>query len=420
MLTEAKVAAFEGGQLRLLASGSKSREAVLALPLSRLLVKMVRVPAGSDPVEFSTPVLQAASPFPDDPLTVSCETVSENADSKIVIAAALPENTVDDIGEALDAAKLNVLRIDALVLGQLRGIWTALGEESGRRLILSRSADCLSLVVLDGDQPSAIRAITDAADLRREIMLSLLEAEDFGGVRSLKEIVLVETDGGDAASGEAVSSPLQEDVLSAFAPTRRLVVGSDAALVGVAERTDDSDALNALPASWHEVLEEARFKAKLFKFLAIAGGIWVLVMGILFGVPMVYGFMTSHQKSLSKQHARQYNAVKETKEKVDLIHKYSDHARGALEIMKAVSDRLPDGVTLTSWDYKREDGVRVRGDADTAEATYAFKDAMDAMSAGEDGEGEPVFGSVELTGPNASKGKYNFTLDCQYEKEEED
>ena len=432
--------------MRVLASGEKGREAVLALPLNRLLVKMVRVPQEEDPVAFSEPVLKGLSPFPDDALTVSCETVRDDEKGRVVIAAALPESAADDIGEALDAEKLSVVRIDSLALGQLRGVWNALGESSGRRLVLLDSPDCLSCIVLDGDQPSAIRAITDRANLWREVTLSLLEAEDFGGARKLDEIVVVEAERGEAyppseascvagamrgesfplqdkdepstsGSGKDSASPLS--VLSSFAPIRRITVGADAALVGVAERAADEGGLNALPESWRELLEETRFKAKLIKCLAIAGGVWLLIMAVLFGVPTAYNFMTDHQKSLSKQHQRQYAAVKEMKAKVDLIHKYSDHARGALEIMKALSDRLPEEVTLSGWNYNREEGVRVSGDAETAEAVYKFKDEMDALADGGDGEGERIFGAVELNGPNASKGGHRFDLDCQYQKEEE-
>ena len=410
MASETRIAAFEGGQLRLLGSDEGSREVVLGLPLTRLLVKLVRVPAEADALETALPVLKAASPFPDDELTVSCETVREDESGKVVIAAALPESAADDIGEALDAAKLSVVRIDALVFGQLRGVWNALGEASGRRLVVVRSPDCLTLVILDGDQPSAIRAITDETDLKREVMLSLLEAEDFGGAKKLEEIVVVE--------GEAAPSPLEG--LSAFAPVRGITVGSDAALVGVAERSSDENALNALPESWREFLEETRFKAKLTRYLVVAGVIWALIVAVLFGVPVGYGFLTDHQKAMSKQHQRQYAAVKEMKAKVDLIHKYSDHARGALEIMKAVSDRLPEGVTLSSWTYRRDEGVRVSGDAETSESTYAFKDAMDAMTAGEDEDGEKIFNTVNLNGPNASKGGYRFDLDCGYQGEEEE
>ena len=411
MSIEAQVAAFEGGKLRVLASGEKSREAVLALPLNRLLVKMVRVAPDEDPIAVAEPILKTMSPFPDEALTVSCEIVRDDEKGRVVIAAALPESAADDIGEALDAEKLSVVRIDSLVLGQLRGIWNTLGESSARRLILFDSPDCISCIVLDSDQPSAIRAITDRTNLWREVTLSLLEAEDFGGAKKVDEIILVENDKSDA-EGENDESAF--NVLASFAPIRRITVGSDAALVGVADRSEDEGALNALPESWRELLEETRFKAKLVRCLAIAGGIWLLIMAVLFGVPMVYGFMTSHQKALSKQHQRQYAAVKEMKAKVDLIHKYSDHARGALEIMKALSDRLPEGITLSAWNYKREDGVRVTGEAETAEDVYEFKDKMDVMAEGEDGEGEKIFGSVNLNGPNASKGKHRFDLDCQY------
>ena len=437
MSIEAQVAAFEGGKLRVLASGEKSREAVLALPLNRLLVKMVRVAPDEDPVAVSEPILKTMSPFPDDALTVSCEIVRDDEKGRVVIAAALPESAADDIGEALDAEKLSVVRIDSLVLGQLRGVWNTLGESSTRRIVLFDSPDCLSCIVLDSDRPSAIRAITDRTNLWREVTLSLLEAEDFGGAKKINEIVVVETDNGEAASsplqseddssasssGEDVASPNKGDPfadLAAFAPIRRITVGADAALVGVAERSEDEGAINALPESWRELLEETRFKAKLVRYLAIAGGIWVLIMATLFGVPLAYGFMTDHQKSLSKQHQRQYTAVKEMKAKVDLIHKYSDHARGALEIMKALSDRLPEGITLSGWNYRRDEGVRVSGDSAEAEDVYKFKDAMDEMTDGEDDEGERIFGTVELTGPTPSKGGHRFDLDCQYKTEDEE
>ena len=437
MSIEAQVAAFEGGKLRVLASGEKSREAVLALPLNRLLVKMVRVAPDEDPVAVSEPILKQMSPFPDDALTVSCEIVRDDEKGRVVIAAALPESAADDIGEQLDAEKLSVVRIDSLTLGQLRGVWNALGESSARRLVLFDSPDCLSCIVLDGDQPSAIRAITDRTNLWREVTLSLLEAEDFGGAKKIDEIIVVEQDNGEevsrplqsgegdslSRSGQETASPLDEDPfnsLAAFAPIRRIAIGSDAALVGVAERSADEGALNALPESWRELLEETRFKRKLVKCLAIAGGFWLLIMATLFGVPMAYGFMTDHQKSLSRQHQRQYAAVKEMKAKVDLIHKYSDHARGALEIMKALSDRLPEGITLSAWNYKRDEGVRVSGDAEAAEDVYKFKDVMDEMTDGEGGEGERIFGTVELNGPTPTKGGHRFDLDCQYKTEEEE
>lgn len=389
MQKDFQIAVFEGGTLRVVKSGNPGREAVLALPLNRLLAKMVRVPAGEDAVAVATPVLQALSPFPDEPLTVSCETVRETAEGSVVLAAALPESATDDLAEALDAQKLNVTRIDLLALGQLRAIWGRFDASDGkRRLVRITSPDCLTLIVLDGDQPVALRGLSDAGDREREEMLLLLEAESFGGPKPLAEAIEV--------------------------------AASDAAVEGVAERSLDPSALNALPASWREVLEETRFKAKLVRRLSVAVGLWLLVMGVLFGVPVVYGFMTDHQKGLSRQHARQYRLVSDKKKKVDVFKEYSDHGRGALEIMKAVSDRLPAGITLTNWSYDRKTGLRISGEAETDTEVYDFKNAMEELAFGEDEDAERVFRTVELGKLNMAKGKQRFDLDLGFEAQEEE
>ena len=415
MAESIQVVAFEGGELRPLGSEIVSGEAVLALPLSRLVVKMVRVPEEADAVETASGILAAVSPFPDEPLTVSCETVRETEKGRVVLAAALPEGAADDIADALDAAKINVTRVDILSLGELRGLWSQLsdGRVGIRRLVLLKGVDCLSLFVLDDDQPSAVRAITSEGDLRREVMLSLLEAEDFGGAKPLAEIVVA----GDVdASG-----------LESFAPVRRIEAGEDRvmlALKGVEERSGEPSSLDALPESWREVLEETRFKAKLKKFLAISGGIWAFVMLVLFGVPVVFGLLTDRQKSLCREHSRQYKSVLAMKEKVDLVRKYSDHARGALETMKMVSDLLPlpEGsdsscIELNSWNFRREDGersggVKFSGEADSTALVYQFKDAL--VDCG-------LFAQVDLQGPSAGKGgRQRFDIDCRFEGEEEE
>ena len=415
MAESIQVVAFEGGELRSLGSEIVPGEAVLALPLSRLVVKMVRVPEGEDAVATASGILSAISPFPDEPLTVSCETVRETEKGRVVLAAALPEGAADDIADALDAAKINVTRVDILSLGELRGLWSQLsdGRTGVRRLVLLKSADCLSLFVLDDDQPSAVRAITSEGDLRREVMLSLLEAEDFGGAKPLSEIVV---------AGDVDASSLEP-----FAPVRRIEAGEDRialALKGVEERSGEPSSLDALPESWREVLDETRFKAKLKKFLAIAGGIWAFVMLVLFGVPVVFGFLTDRQKSLCREHSRQYKSVLAMKEKVDLVRKYSDHARGALETMKMVSDLLPlpEGsdsscIELNSWNFRREDGersggVKFSGEADSTALVYQFKDAL--VDCG-------LFAQVDLQGPSAGKGgRQRFDIDCRFEGEEQE
>ncbi|MGN0854639.1 MAG: hypothetical protein ACI4R9_03855 [Kiritimatiellia bacterium] len=408
MAESVQIAAFEGGTLRVTREGDGSSEVVLALPLNRLLVKMVRVPAANreDPVAFATPILRAMSPYPDEELTVSCETVGETEDELVVIAAAIPESSTGDIGAALDEGKYSVTRIDILALGQLRELWGQLNDGRGglRRLVLLAGPDCVSLFVLDDDRPSAIRAISNGGDLGREVMLSLLEAEDFGGARPLAETVVV----GD----------LDVAGLEARAPVRRIPAG-EPSVRGMIERAADPFTLDVLPASWREVLAETRFTASRRRFLLGAGLVWVLIASVVFGGPVVFGFMARHQTALCKEHGRKYREVKDMQARVALVRRYSDHARGALEIMKAVSDRLPEGVELNSWNYKRGEGVRFSGEAPDTGSVYDIKDKLMALGAEGDSD-DRVFADVVLTGPSATRtGKQRFDINCQCRKEEE-
>lgn len=421
MANEIKVAAFEGGNLRLLNGDRFSgKEVVLALPLNRLLVKMVRIPNENldNALEYVRGELETLSPFPDEELSISMEVVRETERGLVVLAAALPESAADDIAEALDAAKLNVTRIDSLTLGTLRSLWPMI-QGSGRRIVLIRSVDVVTILVLDDDQPSAFRAVLPSSDFRREIMLSLVEAEAFGGDLKVEKLYVVSS---AAVMGEA---EVDLEAIKFFAPVEEIsLADEDAALKGVKERSAEEGTLNALPESWREVLEETRFKAKMRGYLVFFGALWALIMGVMLGGPFVYDYLVDYQKSLSRLHSDRYKAVSNMRDKVNLICKYSDHAHGALEIMKAISDSIPQGIELNSWNFKREDesindaGLRISGEADNASLIYNFKDKVIALK---HVDGTPVFNQVTLIGPSATKnGKQKFDLDCRFQSEDDE
>ena len=385
-----RIATWHEGALHLLEADSSGREAVLALPLSRLLVRVVRVPIAEDPVAFATPILQAISPFPDEPLAVSCEVMRETGDFRLVLAAALPEGSADDIAEALDAASLQVVKVDLLPVGALRSLWSEILKPTDdgathRTLLTLRVGAETSLIVLDGDEVLSFRALMPNADVKRERLLSLLEAENVNG-----------------PCGETVE--LEREV------------SLDDALRGIRERAEGEDSLNALPASWRQVLDETRMKRTWLRSLAIAGGVWLLAVATLFGVPFAYELRADHAKSLSRRHQAAYRAVSDKKAKTLLVRKYSDRLHGALEIMKAVSDRLEGGITLSGWDFSRLDGLRVKGESSEKNAIYKFKDKLAEMA---DEGGETVFAEVKLGSIHSQKdGTQRFDLECRYEKDE--
>lgn len=394
----------------------KTREFVLALPLSRFLAKGVCVPeAERDTLgDVAQTVLDEMSPFPDDPLTVGYEVVAETDDSIRAMAAALPEASSPDLVDALEAAKIRVTRVDVAALGWLRALWPRIAapeaagaQQPARRVVLIDTVDGWDLIVLDDGAPSIMRGlgvVETAAELGREVMLSIIQGGSGG---EIGDIVVF-------SPGEVPQDFIAR--LGAFGPVRvELIDDPFAGVEGCARRAAEGSALDATPAAWAVIRNETRYKKRLAIATGAAVGVWLALMGVLFGVPFAYDMMRDAEKAKSSRHARQYKAVKDMRDKVKLVRRYSDHARGALEMFKAVADRMPEGITLTAFQYKRGANVHVTGEAEQPTDVYKFKESFDQITV----DDEPVFADVRMPGVSGRGGKNKFDIDASFEGEEE-
>lgn len=415
MAVNVQVATLEGGELKLPSSAGKLGEVVLAMPMNRILAKIVRIPAESldDPVAFVTPTVKAMSPYPDDPLLVSCETLRETEAGRIVLAAALPENSADDLATGLDEASLNVTRIDALSLGQLPELLGRIGEtadESKRRVLLIASVDCLTAFVLDGALPVAVRAISHGSDMMRELMLLLMEAESFAGASALVEIV---TAGDVALDGVDI------------APVRALGEPGDPRPV-LASRALDPSTLDILPVSWREVLEETRFKQKMKIGFGIAAAVWLLALTVFFAVPKFYSYKIDRLKDRQKEHRSLYDSVSRKREQVNAVKAISNHDYGCLETLRLLVRSMPaeNDFVLSRWVFKRNDQLTFQGlveggaedGADLDGVAGVFKNNLANLRLSEaTGDaadaGQRYFSSVSFDG---KRGDGKFSIRCIY------
>ena len=407
-----KIAVFEDGELKLFGKGGAKGEAVLALPLDRFISKVVEIPANSALPEsvIVSQTLQPLSPYPDTPLMVSCETLRETETGRIVLAVAVPEDSVDDIADALDANKLNVTRIDVLSLGTIRMAWQHLGfgSDALRRLVLVVGSTSLSLFVMDGDCPVAVRAIPKDGDLKREAMLLLIEAESFADASPLVESVVL---------GECDASSLED-----LASIRFVDIADIDSVEGIAQRSAEENTLNALPDSWRDVLDETRFKTKMKRFAAAAIGLWMVMLAVIIGVPQYYDYLTGKQREISKAHSREYRRVREKKEQVEAVRSVFNHDLGALESLRVVASAMPEGLVLSRWNFKRGDVLTFSGTSESGnhQSVYDFKDALSAVRlsyiSGDEGDDEtPYFQNVILPRGVVSKGsKASFDVECDF------
>lgn len=395
-----------------------TNEVVLSLPLSKLLVKTVRLPAEAreDVLGAAQLELDGISPFPDEVLTPGAEIVAETDKDVVTVMAALPEAAALEISEALAAAKVHVLRTDATALGWLRGLWPRLCEkqEARRRLVLLNLDEGWDLVVLDEGAPSFLRgigAVSGTAELGREVMLSLLSLE--GGRGDADDVVVCSRCQPDA------------DVLARlgdFGPVRVLLVEDDfVGVEGAARRTVEGAALDVTPAAWSEARVENRFRRKLFACLAVAGGIWLALMGVLYGVDTTYDLLAEHQKSLQREkvHARDFKDVSDMTNRVALIERYADHAHSALEVLRTVTGCLPDAeeISFRSFQYRRGESVKLSGTAGVRGDLYSL---MESLTDAKFDDEEPLFARIDPGNERPGKKGVSFSIECFFHSEDEE
>ena len=393
-----------------------TNEVVLSLPLSKFLVKTVRLPAEAreDVLGAAQLELDGISPFPDEALTPGAEIVAETDKDVVTVMAALPDAASAEVSEALAAAKVHVLRTDATALGWLRGLWPRLCEkqDAALRLVLLNLDEGWDLVVLDEGAPSFLRGIgvvSGAAELGREVMLSLLSLD--GGRGEADDVVVC-----SRCQPEA-------DVLARladFGPVRVVLVDDDfAGVEGAARRTIEGAALDVTPAAWSEARVENRFRRKLLACLSVAGGVWLALMGVLYGVDTTYDLLADHQKSLQKEkvHAKAFKDVSDMTNRVALIERYADHAHSALEVLRTVTGCLPDAdeISFRSFQYRRGESVKLSGTAGVRGDLYSL---MENLTDAKFDDEEPLFAKVDPGNERPGKKGVSFSIECFFHSED--
>lgn len=386
-------------------SALSARQVVIALPLSRLLVRVLKLPieVREDLADAVALQMDKLSPFPGEELSVGCEVLSETDTGLWVFAAAMPAAVFEELGSALSEARLQVMRTDISALGWFRSLCGPLQlTRPGRRILLMDLDSGWDLMVLDHGVPVLARGLgemSDADTLVRELMLSMLNAELDAGHSPVTDVLVVSRTAPSAELARRLEELAGVPVRHQAPPTE------DGGIEGVAIRTGEGAALDLTPQLWRDAVKEAKTRKRVLTGVAVATAAWAVFMGALFSGPLVYKQLTERTRGASRAHAKAFKQVSDTRDRVNLILSYTDRTYSALEMLRLAAGYLPQGITLTGFNYKREDGVKITGEADVPTLVYDFKNAVTE---------DPLFEAVSLMGVSASKGKHKFDVDAKF------
>ncbi len=356
----------------------------VGLPTEHALLRIADLPA-AEPDEMAGMVelqVDKFSPLPTEHMVISHEVLERDNGQCRVLIAAVPRNRVDEAGEPFNEAGLQVQRVDV----ELFGWWRLLQDhgaiaQAGRQIFLLLDKHSTELIVTQNGQPILFRSLgghedvggTDfAAEVTEETLYTFATLESEWGMMHVSALELWHW--GEAP--EDLTRRLREEGelevdLRSFEDLPPL---SEGIARRMARRTD---ALNLVPREWFEARAIRRVRRRL---LAAAAAIVVLWAAVLAGLYALVNAERARRDRLEASVVRleePANEIEQLQKRVRSLEQYRDRTYSALETLREVTVSLPGPVELTSFAYKKEDEIALRGQCPSANPIYNFIEALE-------------------------------------------
>lgn len=387
----------------------------LVLPTADAVFRVDRIPS-VDPDEIASiacNLLAAESPLEPEEMVFSHETAFSDPGTdgegaySVVVSAAAPVSAVERVRESAGADAASVARVDVAAFCRAHALASAAEvPDDGFCPVLYAEDGRLTLVVLRWRRAvfarslCALRAVKPAAAASM-IRIALMRAEEACGAGPAPVLLF---DGGDDAVRAAA-----EGVAPLLGAAAAPVAAPASPEAGAVARTAAGSALNLFPETWKAALSERAFKRRFFGGIAVASAAWIALAAVLFGCPALQRGRLKRLESAVAANAEAENAVNETRERINVIARYSDRTYSPLELLREVSIAKPDDVTFTSF---RFDAPRREASVDaTAHSTapaYEFSNRL---------KSSPLIArNTFVSGPteNRGSGRTSFTLHIEF------
>lgn len=386
---------------------------VLALPPTQVLMRVLELPPVDDEDLAGMVELQVDkfSPFPIDQMVVAHEVLSRDDESCVVLVAAAKETAIDEAADVLKDEGVRISRVDVGLLGR----WKSIGDagqlaETGRETLVIASEGTVEVLTHEGGTPIALSCLGKTPDLTDAAMATDIADE----VAHL--LMGLEVERGRHVGGQTITL-WSEEPLTAFAIALQQACGVEIGerslgilppvAQGVASRDMFGSALLDLtPSPWRQAATSKRTR----RLMLIAGLSVLGVWGMLVGGGL--GWLAFEERRLERLGAEEVrwmepaNQVRRLRLQVHMIERYMDRTYSSLECLREISSLQPQGIDLTTFTYRKGEGMDIEGEADSGPLVNEFNEKLNQSA---------LFVDVKPgIRTMTSKGRHRFSFDIKF------
>lgn len=411
--------AGEDGKVPAIPDANAAKTAVLALPSSKMVMRVLEFPVtDADELTAMTELqVDKFAPFPLDQMVVSHEVLAQQEGRSIVLAAAARVAVVSEAGRRMVATHgVRIGRVDALLLGRWQTLKKAGQiEDHGRETLVLLDDSGVDVLTHEAGVPVGLSGLGDvpalidtasADDLAQEIAHLQMGIEaDRGHIP--QSLITVWSDNRDvSALVRALQSRVRGDV------RERSLENLPSAISGVAERAANpgDGLLDLTPPAWRETDQAQRFRRRMMLAVGLLLGVWLLLGAGGWGLLAWQRARVAQLQAADLRWLEPANAVRRLRTQAQLIQRYMDRRTSALECLREISLLQPPGVDLASFTYRKGDGLELVGEADSGALVIQYNERLNASA---------LFETVKA-GPRTltNRQRHRFSFEITFKKED--
>ncbi len=395
------------------------RRIAVALSSERLLLRIMSLPSDEEDELQSMVQLQVdkLSPFADADTVWSYEILASEDGSSHVLVAMAGKKFLDRVSFVLKSAGIRFERLDCGSMGLIQALSDAGAVDGiGREVIIFPGAKTAEILVFQDGRPVAVRTADMPEDsgpeeagleLGRDIAYTLLSLEVEHGVAAEQRIRAWVPESLDpaviAAAGRETDAEISCESMDELS--------SVAEGVAVRESSRRRGLLDLTPLEWRQARLEKGFKKRVIGWTTGIIVFWLALVGLGMGFLQVQRTDLAELKARDEELNRSFLDVRELRARALMFTHYTDKSHSALDSLWEISRKLPDGVELRSFAYRKGEFLRITGEASQVDLIYEFKTRLDAS----DLFGESILKSVRR---DRRKGKEIYDIEIRLPEEE--
>ena len=351
---------------------------ILAVPSAQTLLRVLSLPS-TDPAELRGMAelqLDKFSPFPAEQMLTSVETLGQDDKSSRVLVAVAQRERMDALGAPWLQAGYLPDSVDVDLLAWWHLVGARAPQAAGCDVLLLLRPVGVDLVATQAGEPVLFRSLDatgegasglSGADLLEEINYTLINLETEGDVAKPRFTVWSAADAPPEWRAALQQLPGEPPEFHELQELPRLSEGLARRAAQSAGRS-----INLAPADWAASRRQRQMQRGVTLLAAVLTGVWLLGLAVLLGGSQWQRYRVAGLTATLRNLEKPAERVGEQLKRAETLEQYADHSRSALEVLREISQRLPSGVKLTSFIYRKNNSVALRGEADAPEMIYGL------------------------------------------------